>query len=86
MYEIPILFRMVREALGISQKEVADKAKVSAPAVAQWEDGKMTVSFKKALNAAPLLGLNSGYLETRLGRPFIRSGGTYCDADDRGRR
>jgi transcriptional regulator with XRE-family HTH domain len=74
MYEIPILFRMVREALGISQKEVAKKAGVSAPAVAQWEDRKMAVSFKKALSAAPLLGLDADYLETGLGKPFKKSG------------
>ena len=67
MYEIPILFRMVREALGITQKEVAEKAGVSAPAVALWEDGRNTVSLKKALDAVPRLALTLPILKPGLG-------------------
>jgi transcriptional regulator with XRE-family HTH domain len=39
----PLQFKAARLALGYNQREMADKLKVSEPAIRSWEKGRRTV-------------------------------------------
>lgn len=70
MENLALFIRMVRESQGISQKEIAEKIKISQSAIAQYEKLHATLSLETLLKIAPLLNLNPGFIEKGTGNPF----------------
>ncbi len=50
--------RELREAAGLSQKELADRMGVQQTAVSWWERGRREPSFGNAVKLAEALGVN----------------------------
>jgi len=46
-----------RKSKGLSERELAEKIGVTAPAVYQWEDGKTIPSTKNLMAIAELMGV-----------------------------
>lgn len=70
MVNLPIFIRMVREAQGILQSELAKKIGVSQSAIAQFEKLKSTLSLETLLKLAPHLNLNPDFIEKGIGNPY----------------
>jgi transcriptional regulator with XRE-family HTH domain len=62
--------RSVREAQGISQKEISDKLGISQSAIAQYEKSTSSLSQDTIKRAAELLNLNPDFLLNGFGNPF----------------
>ncbi|MBI2471489.1 MAG: helix-turn-helix transcriptional regulator [Planctomycetes bacterium] len=70
MKNLPLFVRMIRESQGITQKEIAEAAKISQSAIAQYEKLQAALSLETLLKIAPLLNLNPEYIRTGIGNPF----------------
>lgn len=70
---LPSFLRSVREAQGISQKELSTKLGISQPAIAQYEKADTSLSQDTLRRAATLLNLNPDFLQSGIGNPFKRS-------------
>ncbi|MDA8088721.1 MAG: helix-turn-helix transcriptional regulator [Nitrospiraceae bacterium] len=78
MTNLPLFIRSVREAQGITQGELKEKANalgiaISQSAIAQFEKMKATISLEKLIAIAPLLNLNPVFIESGTGNPFRQS-------------
>lgn len=67
---LPVFLRVVREAQGISQRQLAVLLGVSSPAIAQYEKSARSLSKAKILALAPLVNLNPQFIEQGVGNPF----------------
>lgn len=70
MEKLELLIRMVREAQGISQKEIANTIKISQSAITQYEKLQSRLSAETVFKMAPLLNINPEYIEKGIGNPF----------------
>lgn len=73
MVNLPLFIRMVREAQGVPQAELAKKMGVSQSAVTQFEKMKSTLSIDTIAKAASILNLNQDFILTGTGNPYKSS-------------
>ena len=73
MEETALLVKAVREALAITQEEMAKAIGLSQSAITKYETRAGSISFEAVLKMAPLLNLNEQYLDYRIGNPFKQS-------------
>jgi transcriptional regulator with XRE-family HTH domain len=60
----------LRESLGLSQKQLAEKAKVSQKAISNWEQGLREPSWPNVVALAEAFGIDcSAFLEDAAARP-----------------
>lgn len=70
MVNLPLFIRMVREAQGVQQAELAKKMGVSQSAVTQFEKMKSTLSTDTVVKASSVLNLNPDFIQMGTGNPF----------------
>lgn len=63
--------RLVREALGIQQNDLAERIEVSPPALTRFEKGRSGLREENLLKIAAKLNLNPEYLLYGAGNPFL---------------
>lgn len=89
MVNLAVFIRMVREAHGINQAELAKKIGVSQSAIAQFEKLKATLSLETLLKLAPILDLNPEFIQNGVGNPYKQTASNkiikmYLPEDDLG--
>lgn len=65
--------KQYREALGLSQAELAEGLGVSRPTITHWESGRRAMDAMNLLNAAVLLGVSPGDLVQGADKPGWQS-------------
>lgn len=68
--KMPAFIRAVREAEGISQKDLAAKIQITPSAITQYEKSTASISKDKLLAMAPILNLNPHFVDNGIGNPF----------------
>jgi len=66
------IFRVMREAQGIKQRDLGKAAGISQPLLSQYESGQVPFSHDKLLRMAQSLGINSAFIDDQAAPP-IRS-------------
>lgn len=70
LVHLPSFLRSVREAQGISQKELSEKLGITQPAITQYEKSDRSLAQDTLRRAAGLLNLNPDFLQSGIGNPF----------------
>jgi len=64
------IFRVMREAQGIKQRNLGKAAGISQPLLSQYESGQVPFSHDKLLRMAQTLGINPAFIDDPTSPPF----------------
>jgi len=64
------IFKIIRVSQGIKQTDIANKVGITQQAIALYESGKSTLSNQTLCKIAPLININTKFLDDNLVNPF----------------
>lgn len=70
MIKLSALFKIVREAQGIRQKDLGMAVGLNQSAIAQYEGSALSLSAEASVGMASALNINPDYVESGIGNPF----------------